>query len=74
MDEKRIVKVNAEIVERFDNDEEIVMVKGGGWLGSLWEKIADTINIFNCTCTKNNATNCCTGGGQTKEDIKEGEA
>lgn len=71
MDEKRLVKVNAKIVERFDNDEEVIMVKGGGFWDVLG-KLADKINIVNCQCNRNNAINCCSGGsGQTQEDIKQ---
>ncbi|MDD4745908.1 MAG: hypothetical protein RBR35_04405 [Salinivirgaceae bacterium] len=55
--EKRLVKLNPQIIERFENDEEMLMIKGGGLWSWLLGKL-DEINVFQCQCTNNCGSNC----------------
>ena len=47
--EKRLVKLNPQIIERFENDEEMLMIKGGvGPLAWLLALLSGEIHVFNC--------------------------
>ena len=55
--ERSTVKLNPEIVDLFEKDTDLLLVKGGGVIGSIWEKVCDSINIVNCKCEVNHG-NC----------------
>ena len=61
--EKYLVKLNTEIIEVFDENDEMLLVKGGKgiieWLIDKLEEGGGHINLancINCSCTSNN--NC----------------
>lgn len=62
--EQSLVKLNPVIIEQFSNGEEMMLIKAGasGKLGSLLEKLADAINLINCTCNKSNCGGCTNNG------------
>lgn len=58
-EEKSLVQLNAEIIDQFENGEEMLLIKGGK---SLWQRILDLLtgedsdddvnggNCYNCSC------------------------
>lgn len=65
MDKKRTVKLSTHIIELLNNDNELLLVKGGT-SSQLEER--DT-NLLNCGCVKNRRKAC----KPTKEEIKQEE-
>jgi hypothetical protein len=54
------LSLNSSIMEQFEN-EEMLLIKGGGILGSIWDSICDAINFANCNA---NCHGCgCTNNG-----------
>lgn len=58
-EEKSLVKLDPSIIEQFDSGEEMMLVKGGVSIVSIWEKICDSINFGDCKCVnEGNCGNC----------------